>query len=316
MLPEFNVFPYALRVARIHVTFTARADTQFDGWIGATLRNNLLYASRQVVCQLAGGSGSLYDKLMQLPIPRSHPVYEQLKGGFPKGYTVRFDAPPDYSPQLTLKAGETLSFSVSLIGQMISSISDFETALYRMADRGIGIGRKPFDCSLYVEPSVGIFPDNAIEGRYLRIQFITPVSLPFKRNVVEDALSYQDKMNGFPSLYQIVKTACYRISTLALLYGEDSGIDEDGGIYSLLDVAKEAILEQSYLRRVLLRGAPKKEVSSRAFFEGYVGTLTFREVSPSLFRLLVAASQVGIGSETSYGLGSFEVKSAGRVKKE
>ena len=126
MLPEFNVFPYALQVARIQVTFTACVDTQFDGWIGATLRNNLLYASRQVTCQSTSGSGSLYDRLMQLPIPRSHPVFEQLKGGFPKGYTVRFDTPPDYSPVFTLKAGESLSFSVSLIGQMISFASSFD----------------------------------------------------------------------------------------------------------------------------------------------------------------------------------------------
>ena len=38
---------------------------------------------------------------------------------------------------------------------------------------------------------------------------------------MQPELSYQHKMNGFPSFYQIVRSMTYRWASLSMLYGDD-----------------------------------------------------------------------------------------------
>jgi hypothetical protein len=54
----------------------ATEDVIFDAWVGAIIRNNLLYAAEKIRIQKTGRS--LREQIDTLPLTETHPLYKEL----------------------------------------------------------------------------------------------------------------------------------------------------------------------------------------------------------------------------------------------
>jgi hypothetical protein len=64
----------------------ATDDVIFDAWTGAVVRNNLLYAADKIF--MPEQKRSLREWIDIFPLEESHPLYKELREGFPRGYVL------------------------------------------------------------------------------------------------------------------------------------------------------------------------------------------------------------------------------------
>ena len=71
---------------RFVIKMSATENVTLDAWSGAIIRNNLLYAAEQV--RIHKTNRSLREQIDTFPLEDNHPLYKELKDGFPKGYVL------------------------------------------------------------------------------------------------------------------------------------------------------------------------------------------------------------------------------------
>ena len=304
---------YNLVIKKITVPFTVESKTHLSATFGAYLRNGFMYFAHQIE---VGGGEVLSDVLERLPIGEEHPLYGHFKGGFPKGFFFDISSGGTFSRKRDnyLYPGQEYSFDLVLIGRMMAYEQHFLRALEMLMERGVG---SPM-CKLVLqsiqskEISFNGFGEFASEKKLgMRVELGTPLCL-VKNLGARSRNSFQDKMNGFPSFYQFVRSVIYRLYTLNVLYG--TGGDSDGNTVNIdqeleeyLVPACEAVLSGVSIQQVTLFNTPKKGSSKILEFAGYMGRMDYENVYSSYYPLLKFAENFNVGNDIVYGLGSFKV---------
>ena len=195
-----------LYYSRFEIKIRATDDVVFDAWPGAIIRNNLLYAAEQIRIHKTGKT--LREQIDALPLAENHPLYKELKDGFPKGYVLtdftRFDS--SY-PCGTILKEEDFSFTLLLTGRFNDYRFYFFEAIREMCERGFGKPMTPFQLIDISESRLSpvtfsdyIQADTVDCFTTLTIRFLTPTILNRLKGKKNAQLSYQDKTNRFPSL--------------------------------------------------------------------------------------------------------------------
>ena len=99
------------------------------------MRNRFLQAAEKVM--LSEGM-TLREKLDTLPLSEDHFLYNQFKGGFPKGYMFDVSRLLSAKSSFELKADETYRLDLLLIGTVNSLQPQMITALQTMLSDGLG----------------------------------------------------------------------------------------------------------------------------------------------------------------------------------
>lgn len=324
--------PISLSYYKLNIRFYAEEDVRLDAWIGAVLRNNFLVQAEQV--KDTDGI-SLLAHIEDLPLSDGHPCRKQMEGGFPKGIWVDCRDIPLSRQVSYLDAKRIHTFSILLAGRCVRYYESVVEAVKRMLDVGLGHPVVPLrlvDISetdetgkahLLCHPDLDalripccatrlsdfVLDGSAPERVVVRIMFETPVCLIRHKVKKEAVVSFQDKLNGFPSLYQFIRSLVYRVSTLDMLYGGDAsglGLREDE-IEDFVRRASEAILLKADLEYRKVRSTPKKGNDHVYVMEGYMGELMWREVPSEYLPLLAFAVGLGVGYHVQYGLGSYSI---------
>lgn len=320
---------------RLDFRLSPVAALQPDAWLGAVLRNSLLYAAATVPVD---GTRSLFSVLETYPGEPdfTHPFYKEWAGGFPKGFSL--GCPPFFPNGFSyplIRKNEIFTCSLCLIGHMAQYASHVVEAMRGVCERGIG---KPVVPLQLVDVSewhpvrgsrliaLGNGPVETLEspvrpcdcfrawpeqqGR-IELSLETPLCLVRKRQKADPAVSYQDKQNGFPSFYQFVRSLAYRLMKLHILYA-GNGIYPDARetvrqIDEWIGGATAFGLETATLRSVTLTGPPRKENRARMVFTGYTGAMAYAGNFRKFLPLLVFAESLGVGNDTVYGLGKYRV---------
>ncbi len=349
--PINNLFYHHLEIRMV-----ATSSTQWEAWSGAILRNNLLKAANQVI---VNDKVNLLELIDHFPLTEIHPMYKELKEGFPKGYVIALPeeylvAHSELSPKifgqkkrtilentqegLYLKEGEIFKFSLFLIGNMSSYYQHFIHAIQLMCQQGMGHPQVPFSLIDICEKSYDgklhllttgnndqiksliypiIFSDyqSFSENKHktrIEITFLTPVVL-FKQTMRKNpTLSYQDKSNGFPSFYQLVRSAVARILKLTMLYisPEKTDIDELSLAYfeDWINYATHASLVLVDMYKTTLKNTSKKESANKMPLSGYIGKQIYEGYFNQFLPMLKFMEALGVGNETVYGLGRYLIK--------
>lgn len=317
---------------RLRVRFFAHKDLTLKGWIGAVLRNNFLVQAASV----ADGKGkTLFDQLNTLPLAETHPAWKALQGGFPKA--IWFDC-RDMSVNNRnhcLKANQIYSFTLVVAHRFIANLPFITEALYRMFSKGFGhpvvsttlIDLCAYDLSgqwqLCYQPEIGLIrmPDNPVgisdfqlapdspSEISIRIDFETPVNLFRPRTKKDTELSFQDKLNGFPSFYQFMRSLVYRVQTLELLYGDQTGTRgwQTSEIDSFLQKACSAQLQEVNLKNQKVHGTPKQGSNHVYVLEGYQGYQIWRQVPSTYLPLMAFGMGLLVGNQVQYSLGAYTI---------
>ena len=324
-----------LTYRRLDISISPKAEVIIEGWLGGLIRNNLLYAAEQV--QTPEGD-SLLSELERFPLPESHPLAAILKGGFPKSFAIAVLSPVNMlSFPLKLQEGETIVFSLVLIGQVSRYYKEFVEAVRLMCNKGIGTPQTPLvlheicekdgwgrSNRIAVEHSdkiaplrFPVCPEDYREEQFgrkekvVRLQFRSPMLLAVPSKKKDRTLSYQDKMNAFPSFYQFVRSAIFRGVRLSALYACPGEV----GLYqrameeveTYLEGAASALLMKANIRWVRIPGPRRNDGRPPMLFSGYVGELVFVGDFSEYVPFLSFMQALGNGNETVYGLGHFQI---------
>jgi len=302
---------------RFEVRMRATEPVFFDSWSGAIIRNNLLFAAEQIRIQKTGQT--LREQIETMPLTEVHPLYKELKEGFPKGYILtdflHFDAE---NPCGTILKDEEFSFALLLIGRFNDYRFYFFEAIREMCERGLGKPMTPFQLIDIVESPLSPFTfsdflqsENDDCFSTLTVRFLTPTILHRLKGKKNTRLSYQDKTNRFPSLYQMIRSLLSRMQKLYALYIEpsncSSSLYEEEILESYLEKAGLPLLKSANIQYQNLPNTQKKEKRNEMPLSGYIGEQIYTGYFAAYLPLLKFMSAPGVGNDTVYGLGRFEV---------
>ncbi len=294
-----------IRCVEIIATITpTRRIERLEGWIGAHMRNLLLAATNEVVCE---SGGTLMDRINYFPIEDStHPWHKGLKGGFPKGYTVKVLSPKQRSYELNIERGEAIKFSVTLIGSLSEYAPKMIKAIEIFAERGI-LCRMEFTIDAVVQHSMLELLYERWESDLMAIDFVTPLSLAKSKSNVPNSL--QSKMNGFISMYQLVAAAVNRLTKMAVLYGDcrASAVEISEAMEELTAIASGVSLQSCNLRRVVLSTLKRRATKDTMIFDGLVGRTEWSGDVTQLYPLLKFCSYISLGEDVVYGMGNMTI---------
>lgn len=297
-----------LSALRIDVRFFSDSPIQMKYWIGAVMRNRFLFAAESVSTAEGVSLRSLLDTL---PLPESHFMYKHLGGGFPKGFFIDCSRLPGSGTGFKLAVERVYSFSVILIGSVIAYKELFEEAIRKFLD--LGFGEPPASLTLVDITNTEVVFDSGTDicrSLSLELNFRTPVCLVPKSSF--SSSGFQGKMNGFPSVYQLARSAAYRLATLAMLYDDQSFFSDKYAMADRIEAfvvsAAKAVLMSADIRYEKCYCTPKKGHNTVYVMGGYIGSLRFDNVPATLLPLLFAGSVLGVGSDINYGLGCYDLK--------
>ncbi|WP_068690396.1 CRISPR system precrRNA processing endoribonuclease RAMP protein Cas6 [Culturomica massiliensis] len=334
-MENWNQYIESLVYHRLEVRIMAKNDGFWNAWPGAVIRNNLLYACANVCVRK---DISLLDVLERFPLKETHPLYKNLTGGFPKGLVLKLgpELMHAYEPRRFIRRGEILSFSLLLIGNHAVYYKYYVEALRQMCARGIGHPMEPFNLVDICErhPVLGIrriasettkkveklqmpvtFEDFARFKCFpgLTISFQTPVLLHENRLGKVRSSGYQEKLNGFPSYYQFVRSVAFRSLKLAVLYVYPENAAYCREAYECIDHYLERacipLLQRAALERISLAGTPKEGEKKSILFHGYIGEIDYSDRTSDYRQLMLYMQELGVGNDTIYGLGQYRINS-------
>jgi hypothetical protein len=321
---------------RFEIRMIATDDVVFDAWTGAVIRNNLLCAADKV--RIESENQTLRERIDSFPLNETHPLYGELKDGFPKGYVLTDFSHSDLqSSSVSIKKNEIFSFSLILIGSLNEYKSYFFQAIRLMCERGLGKPLTPFllldiseqspsgesqimavastDLSerlLYPVRLGDFIPDNEPdEFSEITVRYITPVILFRLKDKKNTQLSYQDKCNRFPSFYQLVRSAFFRLQKLYALYNLTMGapaIFEEILRETYLEKAGRILLISANIQYIELQNTQKKEKVNEMPLAGYVGEQCYSGKIEMYLPLLRFTAGIGVGTETVYGMGKYKIE--------
>lgn len=317
----------------LEVCITATEDVYIDGWLGSVLRNNLLYATEKVKIS---GIFSLRQIIEIIPIQETHPLYKELKNGFPRGFVISPISHQTPVSSSRVSAGETIRFSLLLFGNFANYYPEFVEAIQEMCNRGIGKPISPFLLTGLFERSHNniLYPlVNEQQQTYplqhkthlsdfmnqkfsesekeLTIRYSTPINLYNNTFATRTPQSYQDRQNGFPGFYQLVRSIAGRVSKLAALYtypdNNNFYPEVEARLESFTQYAVSVLLTSAQVKQAELYSSPKKETNERIRFTGYTGELTVNGYFNYHLPLLLFAQHIGVGYNIVYGLGRYDI---------
>lgn len=320
---------------RFDITLVATTDTSFDAWIGAVIRNNFLYATEQIC--LPDSDMTLFGLCKEFPLLNDHPLYKELKDGFPSAYYLFIHNL--HAVELThLKAGESLTFSLVLMGEISKYTAFFIDAIVFMCRKGIGVNSKAFELKEVREVSVlgenqliyhhGELVSNqllypvtfdgvntslpSMQNDHIRLVFESPVCL-VKTGRRQEVAGYQEKSNLFPGFYQLVRTAAYRLEKLHAMYATPGDteryIESHACIEEFIEKAAWLETEQANIRKVCLQSSRRKNHNeNRIPLAGYMGELVFGGNYKPYLLLLKYMEWLGVGHDLTYGFGKYRIE--------
>jgi hypothetical protein len=109
-----------------------------------------------------------------------------------------------------------------------------------------------------------LLPD-APQTATVKIDYVTPICLSRQRGKKDASVSYQDKLNGFPSFYQLLRSVVSRVNTLGTLYGNGPLV---GDINDYLARTSDVYLTHANLTHRRLRSTPKQGRNTLYVLEG------------------------------------------------
>lgn len=307
-----------LKSQKITVRFSCTKNIHINAWTGAVVRNHFLFATSRIG---TGNGKNLLQKIRECPLERTHPLYKSMAAGFPPPFVAdcRNMLDNQYPTQFHLTAGKEYSLPIVVFGNHTELLPQYAEAVQFFAQRGIGPSRIRLQIS-DISTEQEVFTDISIPAPQssptpkrtkISLCLQTPVCLFHPTRKRHTANTFQDRMNGFPSFYQIVRSLLYRHVTLKALHdnGQETSIDQiNQFVENRAILAAEAELTEAGIHYVEINSTRKPHQSTPYKMQGYTGELTFCNVPLDLLPLLDWGQTAGVGNDISYGLGLYAIQ--------
>ena len=320
-------------------SFMIRIEAQSDTTLSIPmheLRSNFLFASSQIVV----GKKTFRDVLGPIPLPISHPLYGELKEGFPASF-IFFALPSQQEPRLIrsncleCKKKSIITINLIIIGDRVKFFTEFVESIKLMISRGFGhpvvsfvivdiFENHPFktvpimkkDGIILSQPSMPIryldFEHNQFSRQQIIFKFDSPTLL-YKsedNNLKKEMPGVYAQNNGLFSFYHIVRSVTERSIKLSVLYCgakvDDYETDKDRLIIYLQQATKLK-LAACNLINIQLPDLKQKGRSDSVQLGGLIGTMAFIGHFNCYIPLLFFFQDLCVGKNIAYGLGKYSI---------
>lgn len=304
-----------IKFQKIKFHFHTEKDININAWPGAALRNKFLYA-----CSLvdSGNGKSLFRLFKECPLDNSHPLFNRFSRGFPKPFLIdcRNISSNQSGKSFKIDAYQPYDITLVLLGSHTALTERYVKAANLFMKRGLENNNNPLLLDSMEtgneENTQILHQEERKSTREIEININTPLSIIQTIKEKKYTLhSYQDKMNGFPSFYQIIRSLLYRAVTLDMLYGKKDLLNQnqlDRIVESEAADATRAVLYDADIKNYNIISTKKQHARHVYKMDGYVGNMTFGNVNSKYISLLKWGENIGVGNDISFGLGLYTSK--------
>ncbi|CAN2041137.1 conserved hypothetical protein [Candidatus Magnetomoraceae bacterium gMMP-15] len=307
---------------RLSILAKAKDQIQLPDYKGATLRGSFGYALRRSVCVIKNQNCSdcmlkhkcVYSYAFETPIPENTEMF--LNQPFvPHPFILN----PITDKTGIYKPGSNLRFGMTLIGRALEYLPYFIYAFMQMGEAGIGKGRgrftveqidaldsigKPVE-TIYqneiLKPAQSIINFNhakklakTYNSDKVSIKFLTPVRIKYKGRFCKNL-----------QFHIIVRNLLRRISSLLYFHCNQKPKLAFGQLIKKAESVSLNYDKTFWYDWIRYSGRQKKRMK----MGGLMGEVQYKGNLEEFLPLLVLGSWVNIGKGTSFGLGSFILKS-------
>ncbi len=284
---------------------------------GSTFRGGFGHAFKKVVCTIRGKecvecllkTRCLYSYVFETHPPEGSEILRKYEKA-PHPFIIE----PPLEEKRLYKPGETISFSLILIGKAIDYLPYFIYTFEELGRIGIGKGKgryelrevscdgkviynsvdkqlkptPPFSPSLLKRGMSGVTPNSNL----ITLNFLTPTRIVVNEDLVVDL-----------EFHHLIRSLLRRISTLSYFHCEKRlELDFKGMIERALDVkAKKRELSWYDWERYSARQDVRMKMG------GILGSVTFSGDFAEFMPYLLLGEHLHVGKGTSFGLGKYEV---------
>ncbi len=272
----------------LEYTVVPETPTHINYWLGAYIRNNLLYAASEIPADASDLRSVLSG---------------DGRDDTPRPYAIQCD-PLLENKRIT--PASPLTFRISLFGKFMKYRDQMHLAVSKMCTNGLGHPKVPMQIMSFSCRPVPTSENFSEKGGLYRIDFSTPISLYSNRAKSSSKQGLLDKQNGIPTFYYLILALTRRTNRLCAAHSDGTYMTDEE-IDSWCENARKAQIEECIMRRIVLQGTPKRDTAKPIYFAGYVGHITIYDLDKQYLPLLQNGQYTGVGNDTVYGMGHFEV---------
>ena len=300
---------------RLQISIQPVEQMKLGAYPAMTLRGGLGYALRNVICQCETPHDvhCAYSKL-----------YEACEGQVVDGEYIPYSRPfiirTGENTKFLYKKNETYTFELLLFGEAIDYLNSFIIALQKFGDSGIGKEKDMFfvkeiasidACNGHVKmiyankQLIGTPIYNALtlsptvsQMQQVRVQFTSPVRLKMGGD-------YVDHMDAVI----LIDNLCRRLNSLLYYHGNKQQLPATL-VSQCVDEAFQAKVVDAqlvYKKHVRISTRQQKDI----YMDGLMGDIIFTNVTPLVYTLLSAGTNIHIGKQSAFGLGQYKVQQYG-----
>ena len=320
------------RFARYRLTYTVEEPLKMPRYKGNVFRGRFGYILRDITC--VGGAQQcekhcefpercVYSKCFETPVPDDSPM---LRGQpfAPHPFVLE----PPYTEQLEYASGDTLTCTLTLIGEAINVLPWMVFTFYRMGEQRIGLRNQRGKCRLEKVESLPARDDASSqtiftsetemltdEGVILGIEdvmhaapdvtdtidleFLTPTSIKVNGKWTSD-LTFE----------VLVRNLLRRLRFLNYFHcGEDLDVEVD--VHALIEAARS--VKDTPRLQWLRRDRYSHRAEASVPMSGFIGNIRFEgELAPFL-PFISLGEYLHIGHHTAFGYGQYRLRTTNEV---
>ena len=315
------------RFARYRLTYTVQEPLRMPRYKGNVFRGRFGYILRDVTC--VGGERQcekhcefpercVYSKCFETPVPAESPM---LRGQpfAPHPFVLE----PPYTGQLAYAPGDTLTCTLTLIGEAINLLPWMVFTFYRMGEQRIGLRNQRGRCRLEkVEslpaqedaPSQTIFISETEmltdEGFILGLEDVMhaapdvtdTIDLEF---LTPASIKVNGKWTSHLTFETLLRNLLRRIRFLNYFHcGED--LDTDVDVHTLIEAAR-AVRHTSHLQW-LRRDRYSHRTEASIPMGGFMGKIRFEGGLAPFLPFIYLGEYLHIGHHTAFGYGQYRIR--------
>ena len=301
-----------LETIKVIFTLTALDTISLPPYKGSAIRGGFGHAFRKVVCAVR--KKTCDDCLLEHRCAYSYvfetppPTDAEMMSKYPRAPHPFVIEPPDGDKQV-YQPGETLEFSLVLIGRGCDYLAYFVYAFEELGNMGLGRGKGKYridkvrsgeeviyiaDTRTLREPvrsTTRVSQGEPAKG--LSLSFLTPTRI-----------KYEEQLAPAPEFHMLIRNLLRRISSLSYFHGGEK-----------LEVDYKGLIERSAKVQAVkkdVRWIDWERYSSRQdermMLGGFIGEMEFEGDVTEFLPFLRFGELVHIGKATSFGLGKFKIR--------
>ncbi len=332
-LMEIKVYMVHLNIALFRFNLKALEPIVLPSYKGSAIRGGFGYAFKRVSCAIKNKEcpecllkeKCVYSYVFETPLPSGTSIMRKYRS-VPHPFIIE----PPQERRMSYKAGDEISFKLTLVGKAIDYLPYFIYSFHELGGMGIGKGRGKYELksvenfdvldrqtgtwkpvynaetkvlksfnSINMNVDTDITEQNPDDEKQLSINFDTPTRILFNQQLAVDL-----------EFHIFIRQLIRRLSLLSYFHcGQEKS---DTAFKQIIAKAQEVKVQKKDLRWFDWERYSTRQ-NTRIKLGGFVGGITFKGNIEPFMPIIKAGELLHVGKGTSFGLGKYQIRAFDKI---